>query len=121
MVGVEGLFPYFIYTNLRTYLHEGSVKFDLQVSRDTQLAHNFYLRTGLRGVVATQSVKKDFITRGLNYIEYIVRPYYTVTPNVALFFEFDYTQDYANLKKLLHRKGQPTSERVFMGGVSLLF
>ncbi len=71
--------------------------------------------------MATQSVKKDFITRGLNYIEYIVRPYYTVTPNVALFFECDYTQDYAKLKKLLHRNEQPTSEKVFMGGVSLLF
>ena len=121
MVGIEGLFPYFIYTNLRTYLHEGSVKFDLQISRDTQLVHNFYLRTGLRGVMATQSVKRDFITRGLNYIEYIVRPYYTITPNVALFFEFDYTQGYANLKTLLHQKGKPTSEKVFMGGVSLLF
>lgn len=121
MVGIEGLFPYFIYTNLRTYLHEGSVKLDLQVSRDTQLAHNFYLRTGLRGVLASQSVKKDFITRGLNYVEYIVRPYYTVAPDVALFFECNYTQDYSKLKKLLHSEGQPTTQKVFMGGVSLLF
>jgi FtsP/CotA-like multicopper oxidase with cupredoxin domain len=121
MIGVERLFPYFIFTNFRTYLHAGSVKFDLQISRDTQLAHNFYLRTGLRGVMATQNVKKDFITRGLNYIEYIVRPYYTLTPNVALFFEFDYSQDYAKLKKLVHSQGKPTSQKVFMGGVSLLF
>ncbi|MBX9785738.1 MAG: multicopper oxidase domain-containing protein [Alphaproteobacteria bacterium] len=121
MIGAEGLFPYFIFIDLRTYLHEGSVKFDLQISRDTQLAHNFYLKTELRGVMATQSVKKDFITRGLNYIEYQVKPYYKITPNVALFCEFDYTQDYAKLKRLLHRKGEPTNETVLMSGISLLF
>lgn len=121
MVGIEGLFPYFIYTNLRTYLHEGSVKFDLQLSRDTQLFHNIYLRTGLRGVLATHAVKKDQIGRGLNYIEYIVRPYITLTPGVALYTELDFTQDYGNLRKILHKTGQSTNETVLMAGVSLLF
>lgn len=120
-IGIEGLFPYFIYTNLRTYVHEGSVKFDIQVNRDTQLAHNFFIRTGLRGVLATQAIKKDQIGRGLNYIEYIIRPYVTLTPRVALFTEFDFTQNYGNLKKILHKKGESTSEKVFMVGVSLLF
>lgn len=120
-VGVEGLFPYFIYTYLRTYLHEGSVKFDIQVNRDTQLAHNFFVRTGLRGVLATQTVRKDQIARGLNYIEYIVRPYITLTPRIALFTEFDFTQDYGKLKKILHKRGKSTSEKVWMAGVSLLF
>lgn len=120
-VGVEGLFPYFIYSNLRTYLHGGSVKFDLQLSRDTQLFHNIYLRTGLRGVLATHAVKKDQIGRGLNYIEYIVRPYITLTPRVAFFTEFDFTQDYGNLKKILRKEGKSTNETVLMGGVSLLF
>lgn len=120
-VGIEGLFPYFIYTYLRTYLHEGSVKFDLQVNRDTQIAHNFFIRTGVRGVFATQTVKKDQIARGLNYVEYIVRPYYVLTPRLALFTEFDYTPSYGKLKKILHRQGKPTTERVVMMGLSLLF
>lgn len=120
-VGIEGLFPFFIYTNLRTYLHEGSVKFDIQVNRDTQIAHNFFIRTGLRGVLATQTVRKDQVARGLNYIEYIVRPYVTLTPRVALFTEFDFTQDYGKLKKILHKQRKSTSEKVLMVGISLLF
>jgi len=119
-VGIEGLFPYFIYTNLRTYLHEESVKFDLQISRDTQLAHNLFIKTGLRGVLATQAVKKDQIGRGLNYIEYIVKPYIMLTPGISLFTEFDFTQDYGNLKKIVHKKGQSTNETVLMVGISLL-
>lgn len=121
VIGIEGIFPYFIDTNLRTYLHEGSVKFDLQLSRDTQIAHNLFLRTGLRGVVATQTVRKDLIAQGLNYIEYIVRPYIVLTPRVALFTEFDFTQDYGKLKKIVHTKGKSTQEKVLMVGISLLF
>jgi len=120
-IGIEGLFPYFIHTNLRTYLHEGSVKFDIQVNRDTQISHNFFIRTGLRGVLATQTIKKDQIARGLNYIEYIVRPYVTLTPRIALFTEFDFTQDYGKLKKILHKQRKSTSEKVLIVGVSLLF
>lgn len=120
-IGIEGLFPYFISTNLRTYLHEGSVKFDLQINRDTQLTDRLFLNIGLRGVLATQTVKKDQIGRGLNYIEYKVKPYIVLTPRVALFIEFDFTQDYGKLKKILHKRGQSTTEKVFMGGVSLLF
>jgi FtsP/CotA-like multicopper oxidase with cupredoxin domain len=120
-LGIEGLFPYFIETNLRMYLHEGSVKADLQLSRDTQIAHNTYIRLGARGVMATQAVRRDEIGRGLNYIEYIVRPYYTVKPGMALFAEFDFTQDYRNLKDMISREGQSTHEKILMLGVSLLF
>jgi CopA family copper-resistance protein len=120
-VGVEGLFPYFIYTNVRTYLHGGSVKFDIQVNRDTQLTNRLFLKTGLRGVFATQTVKRDQIGRGLNYIEYTVKPYIVLTPGLALFTEFDWTQNYGNLKKIDHNKGQSASEKVFMMGVSFLF
>ena len=120
-IGIEGLFPYFIYTYLRTYLHDGSVKFDFQLSRDTQLAHNFFLRAGIRSVLTTQTVKKDKIARGLNYIEYILRPYVVLTPSIALFIEYDLTQGYGNLKKILHKKGESATEKVLMLGVSLLF
>lgn len=120
-LGIEGLFPYFIYTYLRTYLHEGSVKFDLQVNRDTQLTDRLFLKLGFRGVMATQTVRKDQIARGLNYIEYIVKPYFVLTPRVALFVELDYTPSYGELKKILHKEKKPTTERVLMLGVSLLF
>lgn len=120
-VGIEGMFPYFIATNLRLYLHEGSAKADLQLSRDTQIAHNSFIRLGLRGVAATHTVRQDEIGRGLNYIEYIVRPYYMINPGVALFAEFDFTQNYGNLKKILNQKGKETSEKVLMVGVSLVY
>lgn len=120
-VGIEGLFPYFIYTYFRAYLHEESVKFDLQISRDTQLTDKLFLKTGLRGVMATKTVRKDQIAQGLNYIEYIVRPYIVLAPRLALFAEFDFTPSYGKLKKILHEEHEPTSEKVFMLGTSLLF
>lgn len=120
-VGVEGLFPYFIYTNVRSYLHEESVKFDIQVNRDTQLTDRWFLKAGLRGVLATQTVRKDQIARGLNYIEYIVKPYVVLRPGLALFTEFDFTQSYGKLKTILHKERKSASEKVFMMGVSLLF
>lgn len=119
-IGIEGLFLYFISTNLRTYLHNGSVNFDLQLSRDTQLEYNFFIRTGIRSFFATKSVKKDEIGKGLNHIEYIVRPYYAIAPGVSLFTEFDYTQNYGNLKKILQKKGKSSNEKVIMFGVSLV-
>jgi FtsP/CotA-like multicopper oxidase with cupredoxin domain len=120
-IGIEGLFPYFIATNLRTYFHEGGVKFDLQLSRDTQLSHNFFIKTGVRGVLASKSVEKDEIWQGLNRIEYIVRPYYAMAPGVSIFTEFDYTQSYGNHKKFLNGNGKSTRETVFMFGVAILY
>lgn len=119
-IGVEGLFPYFIYTYLRTYLHHKTVKFDLQVSRDTQLAHNFYIKTGLRSVFATRTIQRDQLARGLNYIEYIVRPYITFTPRISFYTEFNFTRNYSTLKRLLHKEGKSTKERLLLVGVSLL-
>lgn len=119
-IGIEGLFPYFIYMNLRTYLHNRSIKFDLQISRDTQIEHNFFIRTGIRSVFSTKAIKKDEIGRGLNHIEYIIRPYYTLSPSLSLFMEFDYTQNYGNLRRILHTKNKSTNEKVMMVGVSLV-
>lgn len=40
-IGIEGLMPYFIDTNVRLYFHRGSLKLDTILSRDTQLTNNF--------------------------------------------------------------------------------
>lgn len=119
-VGIEGLFPYFINTNARVSLHKRSIKLDLQLSRDTQLAHKLFVRTGLRGVLATRRIKGDKIGNGINYVEYIARPYVVIFPGLALFAEFDFTQHYGNLRKILRSENQSSHEKVIMFGISLL-
>lgn len=120
-VGIEGIIPYFINTDLRTYLHRSSVKADLQISRNTQLLDNFFVNTGFRFIAATKTVKRDEIGSGLNDIEYIVRPYIMITPRIALFTEFNYTRYYGPRKKILRRMGESPRERTITIGTSLLF
>lgn len=119
-IGLEGLMPYFIDTNLRGYFYRGSVKLDIELSRDTQLTNNFFVRTGLQGVFASKTLTKDSIGRGLNSIEYTVRAYYRVMPGLSVFAEYEYEQDYGVLKKMNKRSGESTNNNTLSLGVSVL-
>ena len=120
-VGIEGLMPYFIETNLRSYWHKGSFKFDLQLARDTQLTNNFFLRVGIRSILATKNITRDEIGRGVNDIEFIVKPYYRLTPNFNVYAEYEHTEYYDNLKRIRKNDGQSTNEHTISLGISTLF
>lgn len=120
-VGIEGLMPYFIDTNLRTYYHSGSTKFDLQLSRDTQITNRFFIRTGIRSIVATKTVASDEIGSGLNQMQYIIRPYYQINPSLALFTEYNHTRDYGALVNIHRNEGESVTENTLTLGISLLF
>lgn len=120
-IGIEGLMPYFIDTNIRLYLHSGSVKLDTILSRDTQLTDNFFLRTGIRGVFATKTVVRDEVGSGFNQARFTIRPFYRLTTNLFLFMEYEHTQDYGALKRLLRNLGEPIKEDVLTFGVSIIF
>jgi hypothetical protein len=93
-VGIEGLMPYFIDTNIRSYWHNCSLKLNAEFSRDTQLTHHIFLRLAIEGILASKTVAKNEIGNGLNSLEWSVRPYYQLNPNLALYVEYQHTQHY---------------------------
>jgi FtsP/CotA-like multicopper oxidase with cupredoxin domain len=119
-IGIEGIMPYFIETNCRAYLHKSSIKLDLQLSRDTQITNNFFIRTSIRPIMATKTVREDYIGSGLNEVEYILRPYLSVHPKWALFTELNHRQNYGTLKKSLRRNNETYRETTLTVGISLL-
>ncbi len=120
-VGIEGIMPYFIQTDLRAYLHKGSVKFDLDLMRDTQLAHNLYLRIDLSSIFATRTIEGDSIGSGLNNLQWTFQPYYQINSNLTVYLQYEYIHNYGELRKILNTKGEPASEGRFSIGLDLLF
>lgn len=120
-IGIEGLMPYFIETNIRSYYHDGSTKLDLQLSRDTQITNNFFVRLGVRGIAATKTVPADEVGNGLNQIRYIVRPYYRLIPGMSVFFEYEHQDNYGAYASLLKNDGGGNNQNTYAVGLSLLF
>ena len=87
-VGIEGLMPYFIDTNVRGYFYSGSAKLDAEFSRDTQITNNFFLRAGIRSILASKTVPRAEIGNGLNQMSYTVRPYYRLMPGLNIYAEY---------------------------------
>ena len=77
--------PYFIDTDVRAYYHGGSAKLDAEFSRDTQITNNFFIRTGIRSILATKTVVQNEIGSGLNQMRYMIRPYYRLVPGINIF------------------------------------
>ena len=64
---------------------------------------------------------KDEIGNGLNSLEWSVRPYYQLNPNVALYVEYQHTQHYGTQKTILEDENEATIEDQYNIGLSLLF
>lgn len=120
-IGIEGLMPYFIDTDLRIYEHNNSVKFDVELSRDSQITNNFFIRLGIRSILATKTVTEDEVGSGLNQMNYIVRPYYRVMPGLSVFLEFEYEQNYGAFNNIRENVGESASENTFTLGLSAVF
>jgi CopA family copper-resistance protein len=120
-VAIEGLMPYFIDTDVRGYLYGGSAKLDVELSRDTQLTNNFFIRLGVRSILASKTVTNAAIGRGLNQMRYIVRPYYRLMPGLNLVAEFEREESYGAFKNIQRNDGDSTSENTFTLGLSMLF
>lgn len=120
-VGIEGLMPYFIDTNVRSYYHSGSAKLDVDLSRDTQITNNFFLRTEIRSILATKTATPDEIGNGLNQMRYAIRPYYRIMPGLNAFVEYEHDQDYGAFKMIQKNEGEDTRENTITLGLSYLF
>jgi FtsP/CotA-like multicopper oxidase with cupredoxin domain len=120
-IGIEGLMPYFIGTQLRGYYHDGSVKIDLEFGRDTQITNNFFIKTAIRGILATKTITEDEIGSGLNQMRYILAPYYRIMPGLNLVMEYEYEREYGALKKIRRDNGESSSDNTLTFGVSVIF
>lgn len=120
-IGIEGLMPYFIDTNVRAYYHSGSAKLDLELSRDTQITNNFFIRLGARGILASKTVKQASIGSGLNQMRYILRPYYRLMPGLNIFAEYEYEQNYGVFKSFQNNAGEQATQNTVTLGLSVLF
>ena len=120
-IGIEGLMPYFIDTDVRGYYHGGSAKLDVELSRDSQITNNFFVRLGVRSILASKSVPQAEIGSGLNQMRYILRPYYRLMPGLNVYAEYEHEQNYGAFKKFQSNDGSPTMQNTVTFGLSVLF
>jgi CopA family copper-resistance protein len=119
-LGVEGLMPYFIETNIRGYYHKGSAKLDVELSRDTQITNNFLVRTEIRSILASKTVSEDTVGCGLNQMRYILRPYYRLMPGLNVFAEYEFEQDYGAFKALQSSAAESSTQNTLTLGLTMI-
>lgn len=119
-IGIEGLLPYFIETDARAYHYSGSSKLDLELSRDTQITNNFFIQISARGIFASKTVPRAELGSGLNETRFTIRPYYRLIPGLAIFAEYENTQDYGPFKRIQQNNREDTSENTITFGISLI-
>lgn len=120
-LGIEGLMPYFINTDVRSYYYHGSIKLDIELLRDIQITNNFFIRLGIRPILASKTVTQGAIGSGLNQMRYIIRPYYRLMPALNVFLEDEDERSYGVFKRLLREEGLSTGENIITLGISILF
>ncbi len=120
-MGIEGLMPYFIDTDVRGYYHSGSAKLDVELSRDSQITNNFFVRLGIRSILATKSVAQAEIGSGMNQMRYILRPYYRLMPGLNMYAEYEHEQDYGAFRKFQSLEGSAGVQNTVTFGLTLLF
>jgi CopA family copper-resistance protein len=120
-IGIEGIMPYFIATDVRGYYHSGSAKLDIELSRDSQMTNNFFIKVGLRSILASKTVAKAQIGTGLNQMRYIIRPYYRLIPGLNVFTEYEYQRNYGAFKNLQSAVGEPLVQNTVTLGFSIVF
>jgi CopA family copper-resistance protein len=120
-VAVEGLLPYFIDTDIRMYYYGGSAKLDIELSRDSQMTNKFFIRAGIRSLLASKTVDRAELGSGLNQMRYLIRPFYRVSPQLDLFAEFEYEQYYGEFRDMQIDAGDSSSQSLLTFGASLLF
>ncbi|HSW75476.1 MAG TPA: multicopper oxidase domain-containing protein [Candidatus Saccharimonadales bacterium] len=120
-IGLEGMMPYFINTDLRGYFYNGSAKFDLEFKRDTQITNNFFIQLGVRSILATKTVSSASIGVGLNQMRYVISPYYRLMPGLNLVAEFEHEQFYGAFKNIQRNEGESSNQNTITLGISILF
>ncbi|OGT39665.1 MAG: copper oxidase [Gammaproteobacteria bacterium RIFCSPHIGHO2_12_FULL_36_30] len=120
-IGLEGLMPFFIDTDLRLYNYAGSFKFDFDFTRDTQITNNFFISLEIRSIFATKTVASAEIGDGLNQMQYVIRPYYRVAPGVQVYAQYEFDKNYGEFANFQSADGDSVTENITTLGVAVLF
>lgn len=120
-IGIEGTMPYFIETDVRAYYKSGSAKLDIQLERDTQITNNFFIRLGVRSILASKTVNQASIGSGLNQMRYALRPYYRLAPGLNIFAEYEHEHDYGVFNQLQRIANEQTVQNTYTFGINILF
>lgn len=120
-IGIEGLMPYFINTELRSYYYQGSLKLDVELSRDTQITNNFFIRLGVRSILASKTITRAQLGSGLNQMQYIVRPYYRLMSGVSIYAQYNHEQNYGVFNHLQRNEGDSPIQNTLSLGLAVLF
>ncbi len=121
-VGLEGTTPIFpIDTNFRTYLHDDSVKLDAEFIHDFKITNKILVKGSIRSILATSTVEDAQIGNGLNQMRYFIRPFYRLTPELNLFIEYEYIQDYGSTADMRNEADEEAKESLVFFGVSVDF
>ncbi|MBS0288593.1 MAG: multicopper oxidase domain-containing protein [Proteobacteria bacterium] len=120
-IGLEGMMPYFIETDFRGYYHKGSFKLDVEFERDLQITNNFFIRAGIRSILATKTVIEDEIGSGLNQMRYILAPFYRLKPGLNIIVEYEYEREHGALKNIRLAENESILQNTVTFGVGLLF
>ena len=118
--GIEGLMPWYINTDVRAYYYRESAKLDLELSRDTQITNNFFIRLGLRSILASKTVIQAELGGGLNQMRYILRPYYRLFPGLNAFVEYENEQNYGAFKAIQKNQGESSIQNTITFGLVVL-
>ncbi len=120
-IGIEGLMPYFIETEVRGYYKDGSAKLDVELTRETQLTNNFFISLSIRSILASKTVVSAQLGNGLNQMQYTIQPYYRVMPGLNIFMQYEYEQDFGAFKNLRLSNGDAVTQNLVTAGISALF
>lgn len=120
-IGIEGVMPYFIDTDIRGYYYGGSAKLDVELARDTQITNNFFIRLGIRSILASKSISRAEIGSGLNQMRYTFRPYYRLMPGLNIFAEYEYEKNYGTFKTMQRNAGEAATENTLTLGLGIIF
>lgn len=120
-IGLEGLMPFFIDTNLKLYHYAGSLKADLSLSRDTQITNRFFISLGIRSIIATKTVSSAEIGDGFNEMSYTIRPYYFVAPGIQIYIQDEYETSYGAFANFQRADGDSPNDNITTLGISALF
>lgn len=120
-LGIEGLMPYFIDTDVRGYWHSGSTKLDVELSRDTQITNRFFIQVGTRCILASKTVTDAQIGNGLNQMRYMIRPNYQLMPGLNVYVEYEYEKDYGEFKTLQVNAGDSATQNTYSVGLAMVF
>jgi len=119
-VGIEGLLPFFIQLNFRSYYHDGNGRFDLDLARDTMITRKFFLRVEARGITNTKTVAKDELGSGFSETEVDVQPTYIINPWLSVYLQYENDTYYGNTRQLRLDNGEDGGDNLVSLGVNLL-